>query len=253
VKLHDCVCLVTGASRGIGRGIALALGTEGATVCVHYHERADEAEAVVQELRAMGQDAGAVAADLASDEDCKRLIDTVLARWGRLDVLVNNAGVLDPIPPGTPGIEAFDHTVAVDLKATWLLSRLAAPLLASHQGCIVNISSLAGLVSYPYASHYAAAKAGVTGITTSLAVELAPAVRVNAVAPGYTNTGAPLGWSEQGMPQVARRIPMRRFCRPEDVARAVLFLATDAPYITGTTILVDGGASLVIPGLAVPG
>lgn len=253
MKLKDRVCLVTGASRGIGRGIALALGAEGAAICVHYHDRAEAAETVVRELQAMGRDAMAVAADLASTEDCQRLIHEVSTHWNRLDVLVNNAGVLDPIPSGTLGIEAFDHTIAVDLKATWLLSRLTAPILARQRGCIVNISSLAGIVAFPYASHYAAAKAGVTALTSSLALELAPGVRVNAVAPGYTNTGDPLGWSEQRMPDLVHRIPMRRFGRPEDVAKAVLFLAADAPYVTGTTILVDGGATLAIPGLATRG
>jgi len=231
--------LVTGASRGIGRAIALALASEGASVLVNYRRNREAAEQVVHTITRGGGEAFCVAGDVGLTADCARLIEEATRRWGRLDVLVNNAGVLDPIAPGEVAEAAFTHTLDVILKGTWTLCRLAAPTLRAAGGCIVNISSIAGVVGYPYAAHYA--------LTTSLALEFAPHVRVNAVAPGYTNTGDPAGWSEERAQSLAAAIPLQRFGRPEDVARAVVFL-TDAPYVTGVTLVVDGGLTIRLPG-----
>lgn len=240
--------LVTGASRGIGRGMAQAMAAAGAHVAVNYARQAEAAEAVVAAIVGAGGQAFALQADVASPEACRLLIDESVRRLGGLDVLVNNAGVLDPIPPGEVLVEAFQHTLDVSLKATWILSRLAAPALKATQGAIVNIASIAGLAGYPYASHYAAAKAGVVAVTQSMALELAPLVRVNAIAPGYTNTGDPNGWNEERMGDFARSLPLGRFGRPEDVARAAIYLAVEATYVTGTTLVVDGGLTLKLPG-----
>ncbi|MBM3461548.1 MAG: 3-oxoacyl-ACP reductase FabG [Armatimonadetes bacterium] len=240
--------LVTGASRGIGRGIALAMAGEGASVAVTYVKGSEKAGEVVRAIREGGGEAFELKSDVGQRADCEHLINKIREHWGSLDVLVNNAGRLDPIMPGDVGLEAFEKTIETNLKGTWLMSRLAAPLLRASQGSIVNIASIAGSAGYPYAAHYAASKAGVIAMTRSLALELAPGVRVNGISPGYTNTGDPSGWSEERMGDLAKAIPLQRFGRPEDVAAAAIFLAVEATYVTGTTLVVDGGLTLRLPG-----
>lgn len=236
-RLRGARTLVTGGSRGIGRTLVRRLVAEGAQVLFTYRRSAAAARELAGETGA-----GCLQADLALPEECRRVAESA----GSLDLLVNNAGVLDPLASGDP-LVAWDHTLAVNLRAVFLLCRLLAPRM-SEGASIVNLGSVAR-AAYPGAPHYAASKAGVSALTATLALELAPRVRVNCLAPGYVNTGEPEGWDEGRHPELAARIPMQRFGRPEDVAAAVVFLAAEAPYMTGQTLLLDGGLSLALPGL----
>ncbi len=236
--------LVTGGSRGIGRAIAAALAREGAAVAVGYLRHAAEADAVAEALRRSGRRALAVRADVSRPEEAAALVAAVLDRWGRLDVLVNNAGItirapLDQVTPAD-----WDAVLATNLTGAFLCSQAAAPALRESEGAIVNVASIRGLVGGS-APAYAASKGGLIALTKTLARALAPRVRVNAVAPGYTETALHAGLSVEERERIVRRIPVGRFAEPEEVARAVLFLASPrASYITGQTLVVDGGLTM---------
>ena len=240
-ELNNRIALVTGASRGIGRAIALALANAGAGIAVNYRERAEEAASVVEAIQRMGGRAVAIAADVSIAGAVQSMISTVEERLGPIDILVNNAGTA--IMRGLDDIteEDFDLTIAVNLKSAFLCTQAVLPTMrARGWGRIVNISSIgarlgAGSVSVAYG----AAKAGLEGLTRAYALRLAPeGVTVNAVAPGLIDTemGKPL--IEAG---VAARIPVGRVGTGDDIAQAVLLLVQDT-YITGQTLAVNGGA-----------
>src|SRR5215468_3907734 len=247
VDLSGEVALVTGASRGIGRAVALALAAAGAAVGLVARSEAD-LRAVAREIEAAGGQALVSAVDLADGDALAQPVEAVLSRWGRLDIAVNNAG----IAPAEPAVASDDFTawealVRVNLDAVFRLSRLAGrAMLAQRHGSIVNIGSIGG-ASALVTSHpgYAATKAALSGLTVALAGEWAPhGVRVNTVAPGYiaTEMNRTTRQDRAFVDAVHRRTPMGRFGTPDEVAWAVTFLASNrAAYITGQTLFVDGG------------
>lgn len=242
--LNGGAALVTGGARRLGAAIVCELHARGMRVMIHYrHSRAD-AEALCDELEAVRPgDAAVVAADLGEREAPARLVRAAVERFGRLDLLVNNASVFFPTPLADLTPARWRETLAANLEAPVFLMQAAAPILAEHGGSVVNVTD-AGLVQAParYAA-YVAAKSGLAALTPALARELAPGVRVNAVAPGA------ILWPEPEPDEalkrtVLERIPLGRLGTPADVARAVAFLTAE-PYLTGVTLPVDGGR---IPG-----
>lgn len=240
--------LVTGGSRGIGRGIALALATQGADVAVNYRSNKEEAEKVVSEIKKKGRDSFVVQADVSSVEDVIRMFGEIEKRWGKLNILVNNAGVAHFSSFEEMTEEEWDRTLDVNLKGQFLCAREAVKLMKQKGGKIINISSVAsGGVGVGAAkmAHYVASKGGVAAMTEALAVEAAPyKINVNAIAPGFIETDMTkeLIGDEKAKKAFLGRIPWGRFGRPEDIGAAAAFLASDeADYVTGTVLYVDGG------------
>jgi 3-oxoacyl-[acyl-carrier protein] reductase len=240
-ELNHRIALVTGASRGIGKAIALALANAGAGIAVNYRERAEEAASVVETIHRIGGRAVAIAADVSMADAVRSMIASVEERLGPIDILVNNAGMtavrgLDDITEND-----FDRTMAVNLKSAFLCTQAVLPgMRARRWGRVINISSIGARVGASSVSvAYGAAKAGLEGLTRAYAIRLAPeGVTVNAVAPGLIDTemGKPL--IEAG---IATRIPVGRVGTGDDIAQAALFLVRDA-FITGQTVAVNGGS-----------
>nr|WP_010133388.1 pteridine reductase [Microbulbifer agarilyticus] len=235
--------LITGAAARLGRAIAEELHRDH-QVIVHYRHSNQAAQALVESLnqRRPGS-AATVQSELASADDCQRLAEAALACFGEVSVLVNNASAFYPTPIGQTSEQHWGELMGSNLKAPFFLSQALTPALADAGGCIVNLADIHADKPMPSHTIYSAAKAGLVMMTKSLARELAPRVRVNAVAPGA------ILWPEQASEgynkeQILERIPMQRSGDPSDIARTVRFLACDAPYITGQTIAVDGGRSL---------
>jgi pteridine reductase len=239
--LADKVVLVTGSARRIGAAIAAAFHSRGARVAIHY--RSSESEALALAARLDGSRAGSARsyrADLADSASFEALPRAVLRDFGRLDVLVNNASSFYPTPVGAITQDQFDDLVGSNLRAPLFLAQSAAPELAKRTGLVLNIADIHGL--RPLARHpvYSAAKAALVMLTRSLARELGPEIRVNAIAPG------PVLWPEDGVDddqkqRIVARTALKRTGSPEDIAKAALFFACDAPYVTGEVLAVDGG------------
>lgn len=235
---------VTGASRGIGRAVAAALAREGWAVCVNYLERRDAAERLVRELRAQGRAAMAVQADVADREAVSACVRAASEELGPVELLVNNAGISRQGLFQDMDDETWDRLLAVNLTGPRNAVLAVLPhMLSEKRGCIVNISSMWGLRGASCEAAYAAAKAGVIGLTRSLALELAPSgIRVNCVAPGCVETDMVRALGEDTRRMLAEETPLGRLGRPEDIAEAVAFLASEkAAFITGQVLTADGG------------
>lgn len=236
--------LVTGASRGIGRAIALALASKGFAVALNYAGSHDAAEAVKKEIEAAGGKAFTVQGDVSKSEDVDRIFKTVKDEFGGLDVLVNNAGINRDALLIRMKESNWDDVIATDLKSDFLTTKAAAAMMMrKRKGSIINISSVVGIMGNIGQANYAAAKAGVIGLTKACAKEMAARnIRVNAVAPGFIETAMTDGIPEKIREGMIASIPMGRMGQPEDIAGAVCFLASDdASYITGQVLVVDGG------------
>lgn len=236
--------LVTGASRGIGRAIALALASKGYAVALNYAGSREAAEAVQKEIEEAGGKAFTVQGDVSKSEDVDRIFKTVKDEFGGLDVLVNNAGINRDALLIRMKESNWDDVIATDLKSDFLtIKAAAAMMMRKRKGSIINISSVVGLMGNIGQANYAAAKAGVIGLTKACAKEMAARnIRVNAVAPGFIETAMTDGIPEKIREGMIASIPLGRMGQPEDIAKAVCFLASDdSSYITGQVLVVDGG------------
>jgi len=243
VDLQGQVALVTGASRGIGRAIALALGQAGAKVaCVA--RSADKLAETVAAIQQAGGTAQAFECDVTSGESVTKVVETVIESWSRLDILVNNAGITrDTLIPRMSD-EQWDEVIDTNLRGAFLFTRAATrPMMQARYGRIINISSVSGLVGNPGQSNYSASKAGLIGMTRSVARELAGRkVTVNSVAPGFIETEMTEKLGEEILGEVKKKIPAKRLGTTADIAAAVLYLASGgASYVTGQVLTVDGG------------
>ena len=246
--LADQVVLVTGASRGIGAAIAVACAEAGADIAVGYLDGATGAAATVEAVRALGRDAEALRADVSDETQVGELIEGALDRFGRIDGLVNNAGVMPESPVSEMTVEEWKHVVDVDLTGAFLCSQAALlGMVERGSGSIVMISSRLGQIGFAGVAHYAAAKAGLIGLAKSLAKEVGPqGVRVNVVAPGVTITDmtSEIVEGEVGRKRLAE-LPAGRFARAEEVAASVVFLLSDAAALYhGQTLCPNGGGHM---------
>ncbi len=238
--------VVTGGTRGIGRGIVLALAKAGANVLTCYRQEGEAVESLARELKTIGGEHHLIQADVSRTEEVERLIDEARTRLGSIDVLVNNAGVISHIPYAELPLEEWERVLHTNLTAAFLVIQKALPLLGEGSS-VINIGSRAAAVGIPLRAHYTASKAGMIGLTRSLCKELGrQGVRVNLVAPGIINTDDTDTLSAQEREHYKQRyanlMALGRFGKPEEVAGVVLFLASDlSAYVTGETIHVDGG------------
>jgi pteridine reductase len=242
--LEDKVVLITGAARRVGAVVAAALHAAGARILIHYHHSGEEAHALAAGFNGIRAHSACVyAADLRDHTQAPSIVGAALAAFSRLDILINNASTFYPTRVGEITIEDWDDLLGSNLKAPLFLSQAAAPHLRATHGLIINMVDIHA--ARPLRAHpvYCVAKAGLAMLTRSLARELGPQVRVNGIAPG------PVLWPEESMNEELKReitdkTALKRHGSPQDIARTALFLARDAPYITGQIIAVDGGRSI---------
>ncbi len=247
MSFNGKVAIVTGGSRGLGRGIAIELGKRGAKVVVNYHANADAASEVVQLVRDAGSEALAIQSDVSQYDAAQRLIKAATEFGGRLDILVNNAGTTRDMLLAMMPEADWDLVIATNLKSAYNCSKAALkPMMRQKYGRIVNITSVAGLAGNPGQTNYSASKAGLIGFTKSLAKEIGGRnITVNAVAPGFVPTDLTSTMPKNLLDEAIKMTPLGRLGTIEDVAYAVTFLASDeAAYITGHVLSVDGGLAM---------
>ena len=241
------IAVVTGASRGIGKAIAVKLASKGATVVINYNGSRERAEEVKNEVESAGGKAVIIQCNVADFDACKEFIETVIKEQGRIDILVNNAGITKDGLIMKMKEEDFDSVLNVNLKGTFNTIRHSArQMLKQRSGKIINISSVSGILGNVGQANYAASKAGVIGLTKTMARELGSrGITVNAIAPGFVDTEMTEVLSEEIRENACRQIILGRFGKPEDIANTAVFLASDkADYITGQVISVDGGMNV---------
>lgn len=245
--LDKKVALVTGASRGIGAAIAKKLAAEGSFVIVNYNGSKERADGVVEEIQAAGGEAAAMQCDVSDFEACGVFISEIVKTYGRLDILVNNAGITKDGLLMKMSESDFDAVINTNLKGAFhTIRHVSRQLLKQRSGRIINISSVSGLLGNAGQANYAASKAGVIGLTRSVARELASRqITVNAVAPGFVGTEMIEAMTDSAKEAMTGMIPFGRIGEPDEIAETVAFLASDAArYITGQVIAVDGGMSI---------
>lgn|SRR5690554_2558195 len=244
MNLENQVAIVTGGAVGIGRAIAKRLAELGAIVMVNYNSSANKAQELVEELEAKGLKADCMQANIANFEDAKKLINHTFEKYNRIDILVNNAGITADNLIMRMAEEDFDRVIDVNLKGTWNCSKhVIRYMMKAKRGKIINISSIVGLVGNFGQSNYSASKAGIIGLTKSLAKEVGKrGINVNAVAPGFIQTKMTDSLPEDLKADVMKNIPLNRLGDVNEVANVVAFLSSDlSSYITGQVISVDGG------------
>lgn len=241
--LKEKVAVVTGSSRGIGRAIAVRLAKEGCKVVINYFK---DLKGAKETQKLIGSNFIIVQADVSKVNDCKKLIQSTVKKFGRIDILVNNAGVFDKKSLDEIEESDWENIISVNSKSMLFCSKYATPYM-KNGGAIINIASIAALRSRPNRTIYSTSKYAIIGLTQALAMELAPRIRVNAVAPGLIETD--LAKHVVSSPEELRKrlqaIPLNRLGKPEDIANVVAFLVSDeASYVTGTTVVVDGGVTV---------
>ncbi|HXE76189.1 MAG TPA: glucose 1-dehydrogenase [Candidatus Xenobia bacterium] len=238
--LEGQVALVTGGARRIGRSIALALAGAGARVAVHYNTSKGDAEATRREIEQRGGEAFLTQGDLSRVDEARRVAEAALQHFGRVDLLINNAGIWEPHHWDKITEAVWDRFLDTNLKSQFFLAQALAPQMKQRgRGCIVNLASIGGLRAWSEFIPYCVSKAGVIMLTRALAKALGPEIRVNAVAPGSVQFPG-----EAPDQNYIRRAPLQRTGTPDDIVQTVLFLCTSADFVTGQTIVVDGGFSL---------
>ncbi|AWV33495.1 3-oxoacyl-[acyl-carrier-protein] reductase [Paenibacillus sp. FSL H7-0716] len=242
--LRGQTALVTGGSRGIGRSIALALAEHGVKVAVNYAGSEAAAQETVARIVELGSEGIAVRGDVGNSEQAENLVKEVLNTWGRIDIVVNNAGITRDNLIMRMKEEEFDQVIETNLKGVFnCLKAATRPMMKQRYGRIINISSVVGVTGNPGQANYSAAKAGVIGLTKASARELSSrGITVNCIAPGFIDTDMTRELSEEVRSELEKGIPLARLGRPEEIAMAVVFLASEgAAYMTGQTLHVDGG------------
>ncbi len=235
--------VVTGSSRGIGAAIARRLGALGYGVCVNCLANEDRAQGVAEEIEGLGGRAIVVRADVGDREQVQWMIDETASAFGRIRIVVNNAGFSQHKTLGEMTLDDWNRAVAVNLSAAMFTVQVSLPFLTKKPWArVVNICSLRAMTGSDHGAHYAAAKSGLIGLTKSLALELAPSITVNAVSPGYTRTDMNAAALATREDEIAAKIPARRIAEPDEIAVVVAFLASEeAGYVTGQTINANGG------------
>ncbi|KIL47683.1 3-oxoacyl-[acyl-carrier-protein] reductase [Jeotgalibacillus campisalis] len=244
MKLQGKTALVTGASRGIGREIALELARNGANVAINYSGSKERAEQVAEEITGFGREAFVIQANVGEADQVQNMIKETISRFGSIDILVNNAGVTRDNLLMRMKDDEWDDVININLKGVFLTTKaVTRSMMKQRSGRIINISSIVGVTGNPGQSNYVASKAGVIGLTKSTAKELSSrGITVNAVAPGFIETDMTDKLTEDIQDEMRKQIPLARFGSPSDVAKVVLFLSSDdASYMTGQTLHVDGG------------
>jgi 3-oxoacyl-[acyl-carrier protein] reductase len=247
LSLEGRVAVVTGASRGIGRAIALEFGRRGAAVVVNYHSSPDKANEVVAAIEAGGGKAVAVQADVSNFEEAGKLIAAAIEQLGGLDILVNNAGIIRDGLIMMMKEDDWDAVISTNLKSTFNCSKAAVRhMMRKRYGRIINISSIAGQMGNPGQTNYSSSKAGQIGFTKSLAREVGSrGITVNAIAPGFVETDILDNTPQEAIDYILKQTPLGRMAQPEEVAYAAAFLASDqAAYISGQVLGVDGGMAM---------
>ncbi len=242
--LNDKNAIITGGSRGIGRAIALEFAKNGASIALIYGGNDDAANETVAEIKALGVEAAAYKCDVSSFEDTKKTVEEILGAFSHIDILVNNAGITKDGLLLSMDEKSFDSVLDINLKGSFnMIRHLYSHLMRQRKGRIINISSVSGLMGNPGQANYSSAKAGLVGLTKTVAKELAGrSVTCNAIAPGFIETDMTEQLSDKVKTSATEAIPLKRIGRPEEVAQLALFLASDASaYITGEVIKIDGG------------
>lgn len=244
MKLAGKSVLITGASRGIGREIALEMARQGADVAVNYSGSEAKANETVDEIKALGQDAFAIQCDVSNSESVSNMVKETIDRFGKLDILVNNAGITKDNLLMRMKEQEWDDVININLKGVFLCTKaVTRQMMKQRQGRIINIASIVGVSGNAGQANYVAAKSGVIGLTKTTAKELSSRnITVNAVAPGFITTDMTDKLSEEVKAEMLKQIPLARFGEPKDIANVTVFLASDeSSYMTGQTLHVDGG------------
>ncbi len=247
MNFKNKVVLITGSSRGIGRSIAVKFAKMGANVIINYLHNKNEAETITDIISSYGNDCMCIRADVANEDQVKEMIDKIISKYGHLDILVNNAGIALDGEFIERKVEEWHSTLDTNLIGVFLVSKYAGLYMKKQKyGKIVNISSTNGLdTTYPYSIDYDASKAAIINLTKNLAIEFAPDINVNAVAPGWVDTEMNSNLSKEYLKEEKAKILLNRFAEPEEIAELVLFLSSDkARYIDGETIRIDGGIKM---------
>ncbi|MBK5253882.1 MAG: 3-oxoacyl-[acyl-carrier-protein] reductase [Peptostreptococcaceae bacterium] len=242
--LKEKVALITGASGGIGRAVAIKLAENGATVIVHYNGNKEKAEETVKYIEYLGGKAILKKADVSDSESCKEMVEEIIKEFGKIDILVNNAGITKDGLFIKMSERDFDEVIDINLKGSFNCSKFASRyMMKKRSGNIINMASISGIIGNAGQVNYSASKAGLIGMTKALAKELsARNIRVNAIAPGFIETEMTEKLSEKIREEAVKQIPLGRFGKAEEVANVALFLASEqSGYITGQVIRIDGG------------
>jgi 3-oxoacyl-[acyl-carrier protein] reductase len=244
MKLKGRVAIVTGAARGIGVDVATALAKEGANIVVNYSKSRDKAVELAKNLQKLNVEAAPIKADVRNWDEVKTMVNQTVEKFGRVDVLYNNAGVLHRVMPEELTPEMWDECIDVNLKGAFLCTKaVAEPMKKQLGGRIINVASLAGFLAFQYLD-YSASKGGIIALTKGAAEWLAPyGILVNAVCPGIVETE--MGLTNPHLKRIKSQTPMGRLAQPQDIANAVVYLARDATFVSGHVLVVDGGISNV--------
>lgn len=248
MRFKNKVVLITGSSRGIGKATALEFAREGAKIVVDYFVSDIEPDAdknainVIEEIKKIGSEAIAISCDVRDEKQVKIMVEKSIKKFGKIDILVNNAGVVFDESISEKNIERWNRTINTNLLGTFLCSKYASKAMPSGSR-IINISSTNGINSFnPFSMDYDASKAGIIILTRDLAKEFSPKITVNSIAPGWVDTDMNKGLSKEFVKEECKKIYLKRFAKPEEIAKIVLFFASkEAGYINGTTLMVDGG------------